>query len=237
MHRAFTFDEEHPDQAVNPGEVSAVLCVGSVDDDKVVTWFSSLGPTTWADSSGYADYPYTPNSETEIGLIKPDIVAPGAHVVSLKFDEEDGYVTDAGTSFSAPQVAGVVALMLSKDPDLTPAQIDEIIQTTCEKLTEHKSNDTGSGFVDALAAVMAVGEDAVNESTHSTANVYPNPSSEGFTVICEGMTEAHVYSMDGKMMKHIVAESQCLIEGLSEGVYVLKISTSNGSFVQKIVKM
>ncbi|MBQ8957885.1 MAG: S8 family peptidase [Bacteroidales bacterium] len=298
----------HPDQAVNLGEVSAVVSVGSVDDENAVTWFSSPGPTTWADSSGFGDYPYTPGSDVEIGLIKPDVVAIGHRVVSLKYDEPEGYVADAGTSFSAPQVTGVVALMLSKNPDLTPREIDSILQTTALKLTEHKSNDTGSGLVDALGAILAIdgcsgvsnldydiaadivsltwegsaesylitvdGEEigstsethfdleledgnhevcvepadcptqkaclsleflGLNETT-AQANVYPNPSTDGFTVECNGMTEANVYSLDGKLVKRIFAEDQCNIEGLSNGVYLLKINTMNGTLVQKIVR-
>ncbi|MBR1513641.1 MAG: S8 family peptidase [Bacteroidales bacterium] len=227
----------HPDQAGNAGGQSAVICVGAVEINDAHLVYSSNGPTHWDDVSEYGDYPYAAGSSTQYGLIKPDVCAPGANVTSLDYNNPSGYTANVGTSFAAPCVTGTIALMLSKDPDLTPAQIDEILQTTCVKLTEHKDNKLGSGRIDALAAVMAVGEDAVNESIGGTANVYPNPSTEGFTVVCEGMTEATVYSMDGKLMKRIVAEGQCNIEGLSEGVYLLKIDTMNGTLVQKIVKM
>ena len=54
---------------------------------------------------------------------------------------------------AAPCVAGVIALMLEKDPDLTPSDLCRLIETTAVKLSETKSNTTGSGRVDALAAI------------------------------------------------------------------------------------
>ena len=118
---------------------------------------SSQGPVTWQETA-FADYPYDID---HIGLIRPDISAPGDLVYSLKHDENDKYKYMSGTSQATPCVAGVIALMLEKNPTLTPAEICETIETTAKKLTETKSNKTGSGRIDALAAVNSV--EAANE--------------------------------------------------------------------------
>ncbi|MBR1513645.1 MAG: leucine-rich repeat domain-containing protein [Bacteroidales bacterium] len=75
------------------------------------------------------------------------------------------------------------------------------------------------------------GNVGIGEAETAAVNVYPNPSTENFTVECEGMTEALIYSMDGKLVKQIACEGQCRIEGLSEGVYLLKITTENGKIL------
>ena len=140
----------HPDQKANAGGTSCVVSVGAVDKNDKIASISSRGPVTWGNTS-YADYPYEPG----IGLIRPDVCAPGKDVISLSYLGE-GYATMTGTSQATPCVAGVMSLMLSKNPDLTPAEISEILETTAKKLSDNKNNDTGSGRVDALAAINAI---------------------------------------------------------------------------------
>ena len=134
----------HPDQTTQGG-LSSVVSVGAVDENNVVSGISSQGPVEWD------DYPYSPG----MGLIRPDIVAPG-EAISLSNDLNTLYAKKAGTSQSAPCVAGVMALMLEKNPELTPADLCRIIETTATKLSDKKNNDTGSGVIDALAAVQHV---------------------------------------------------------------------------------
>lgn len=184
----------------------------------------------------YGDYPYTAGSTTEIGLIRPDICAPGVQIKSLDSNNINGYTLMDGTSMATPLVAGTIALMLSKNKELTPAQIDQILETTAVKLTDHKSNDFGSGRLDALAAVDAVDYDALAETEQPQALVYPNPSTDNFTVICEGMTRIEVFSLDGKLLKTI-HDSQCRIVGLGSGGYFVRIETGKGVIMKKIVKL
>lgn len=138
----------HPDQEANPGGLSGIISVGAIDNSNSPGNFSSQGPVTWQDSK-WGDYPYNPG----IGLIRPDICAPGVEVLSLSHNKNDGYLKLSGTSMAAPCVAGVIALMLEKDPSLTPSDLCRLIETTAIKLSDTKNNTTGSGCIDALAAV------------------------------------------------------------------------------------
>lgn len=140
----------HPDQEVNAGETSCVISVGATKSNDDVAGLSSRGPVTWQNTS-FADYPYNPG----IGLIRPDICAPGIDIVSLDYSS-NRYVEMSGTSMAAPCVAGVICLMLSKDSTLTPEEISMLIETTCYKASEPKNNNIGSGRIDALAAVNAI---------------------------------------------------------------------------------
>lgn len=138
----------HPDQEINSGGTSCSITVGAVDYQNQRAAFSSMGPYTWENTT-YNDYPYDP----EIGLIRPDIVAPGVGIISADPYSNSGLVTMDGTSQAAPCVAGVMCLMLEKNPELTPEEICYILENTAVKLTENKDNYTGSGCIDALAAI------------------------------------------------------------------------------------
>lgn len=229
----------HDLQLDNPGGTSCVVCVGAVDADDVIGDFSSVGPVRWDNVSAYGDYPYVAGSSEQFGLIRPDVCAPGVQVKSLSLQNNSGYGFRDGTSFATPCVSGVIALMLQANPELTPAEIDDILETTAVRLTPNKDNRYGMGRIDALAAVQkALDLDDTKENlSREIADVYPNPSTDGFNVVCEGMTEADVYSLDGKLVKQIVCDGQCQIEGLSNGVYLLKISAKSGILLRRIVKI
>ena len=153
----------HPDQAdVNPGELSCTVSVGAVNYNDVAANFSSNGPVTWQ-ATEFNDYPYQPG----IGLIRPDVCAPGVDIVSLDFSNNTGHVTMDGTSMATPCVAGIMALMLEKRANLTPAEICMILETTGKKLTPNKSNVTGSARVDALAAIEAIDNGSFLYVSHS----------------------------------------------------------------------
>lgn len=147
----------NPDQTLNGG-TSAAVCVGSTNRNDRKSTFSSIGPVTWSDISGYNDYPYTAGSSTNIGLIRPDIAVPGSDITSLDYSGTNGYTEMCGTSMATPGCAGIFALMLSANPDLTPEQLDEIIETTAipSDFQVKKNNNTGAGRADALAAIDAI---------------------------------------------------------------------------------
>ena len=164
----------NPDQTLNGGR-AAVVCVGSTTNTDDHSYFSSYGPSTWSSGSSispYSDYPWEENSQTNIGLIKPDIAAPGSDILSLDHGSNTQYCTKSGTSMAAPCVAGVMALMLSVNPTLTPMEIDSIIETTavaCGGQTS-KDNTFGAGRIDALAAINYM-LNACNAPTNLTATL------------------------------------------------------------------
>jgi len=96
-----------------------------------------------------------------------DIVAPGAHIRTTTWTGD--YTSIGGTSLACPHVAGVAALVLSVNPNLTGQQVRDIIESTAQKTrtdlytyspTSGRTNGTwnnemGYGLVDAHAAVLA----------------------------------------------------------------------------------
>jgi serine protease AprX len=108
-------------------------------------------------------------------LFRPTLVAPGVRVVSLRSsgvsvtgvegigfngdaDIAPGnvpfYTTASGTSFSAPQVAGAIALMLEANPKLSPAEVRDILQRTATPLAAYYAHEVGAGMLNTHAAVL-----------------------------------------------------------------------------------
>lgn len=149
----------HPDQTLQGGR-TAVVCVGATDANDRHCDFSSVGPVTWTEGQyigEYSDYPYEVGNPDMPGLIRPDISAPGSNIISLGFPGNTVYEAHDGTSMATPCTAAVMALMLEADPSLTPAQLDSIIELTAVTIgSTKKSNVTGSGRIDALAAINSL---------------------------------------------------------------------------------
>lgn len=138
-----------------PGDDPLVVTVGAVDDmgtpslaDDELPDFSSHGPTA-------AD-----------GLAKPDVVAPGAHVVSLRapgsaVDTQfptyvDGaYRKGSGTSMSTGVVSGSVALMLQANPGMTPDRVKYALTATARNAASSDPMAVGAGVVDVYGALRA----------------------------------------------------------------------------------
>jgi hypothetical protein len=87
-----------------------------------------------------------------------DFLAPGGSVVSTA--SGGGTRTDTGTSFAAPLAAGVGALVLSINPDLTAEEMRRILRDTCDKIGGVNYNaaghhdDYGFGRINAFRAVI-----------------------------------------------------------------------------------
>ena len=231
----------HPDQQVNPGGLSACIAVSAVNYYNTVADFSSRGPFTWQTSS-YEDYPYLPGRE--IGLIRPDVCAPGVGIISCSNTNSSGYISMDGTSQATPCVTGVVCLMLQKKPYLTPAQICEALETTATKLSETKSNETGSGCVNAMLALEEI-EDykditGIEDNFANNVSIYPNPAKDRLYIETETEIEdIVVFDIYGRRQQTTVNGQQTLsidISNLNSGVYFVKITTAEGNIVKRFVK-
>jgi len=139
----------HPSEV--QGRLAGAISCAAVDNADVLASFSSCGPSCWEDAPWYWDYPFRPGS----GILKPDIAAPGVSITSCSYSSNNGYSSGwSGTSMATPILAGVAALLLSKNPNLTVAQVDSIMQFTALDLgTAGKDTMYGAGRVRAKRAI------------------------------------------------------------------------------------
>ncbi len=83
-----------------------------------------------------------------------DVMAPGATVYSTKAGGDYRFMS--GTSMASPHAAGVAALILSQNPNLTPAEVKNLLQETAMDLGDPGLDALhGWGLIDAGAAVAS----------------------------------------------------------------------------------
>ncbi|UCE37734.1 MAG: S8 family serine peptidase [Thermoplasmata archaeon] len=105
------------------------------------------------------------------GALKPDISAPGQFITAPTRNSYKRYglptgIEASGTSFAAPHVAGVVAMMLEVAPNLTPDEVIWILHETAEargdpydpEQSDKYNEDFGWGIVDAYMATLMTQE-------------------------------------------------------------------------------
>ncbi len=136
-----------------------VLTVGSVDAEGRPSTFSLAGP--WV-----------------------DVAAPGEAVVSLDPDGE-GLITISpesaddqpisGTSYAAPIVSAIAALIRSRSPRLTARQVMQRIEDTAIRPTAGWDPQVGHGVVDAVAAVSGHGANSAPAPPPNAPAVSPSP--------------------------------------------------------------
>jgi hypothetical protein len=111
-----------------PADGQGVLAIGGVTTNETLWLPSSHGPT------------YD-------GRIKPDLMAQATSVYTISLDSLDTYKFGRGTSFACPLAAGVGAILLSIDPSLTPAELNNKLKLT-SSYNENPNNDFGWGIID-----------------------------------------------------------------------------------------
>lgn len=139
----------------SPGIHPRVITVGALNDN------NSLLP------SNHRIADFSSRGPTIDGLAKPDVVAPGVDIVSLRapsslLDKQhkgarvgQSYISLSGTSMATPICAGVVAQILQNHPALTPDQVKTRLLDTASPLAGAGLYTQGVGVIDAQRATLA----------------------------------------------------------------------------------
>jgi serine protease AprX len=189
-----------------PGNVPYIITVGAMTDnyttsnfdDKVAT-FSAAGPTVE-------------------GFVKPEVIAPGGHLSGLmSFDSQivmehpefhDGgrYFEMSGTSQAAAVVSGVVALMLTNDPTLTPDEVKCRLMDSAHNAVKPDGTlaysvfQQGAGIVNVNDALLSSASACANQALNiaqdlSGENHYFGPANinEDGNFYIEGLGQEYVW--------------------------------------------
>jgi serine protease AprX len=139
----------------SPGISQKVITVGALDDknsvdrgDDDVASFSSRGFQNVADA-----------------LNKPDLLAPGVNIVSLRSPNsyldklqksarvENDYFVLSGTSMATPICAGVAALIKQRMPGATPQQVKDMLKMGTDMWKERENAVYGEGYINAERSI------------------------------------------------------------------------------------
>ncbi len=133
----------------SPADIKDGLAVGSIQTDYGRSGFSSLGPSA-------------------NGQIKPDVVAMGSSAFLI--NESGAIIRGSGTSFSAPQVAGLMAGIWQAYPDFSAIELLDAVRMSSSNATT-PDNEIGYG----IPSFIAINNYLESVSDTEPIMVYPNP--------------------------------------------------------------
>ncbi len=198
--------------------------------------------------------------------LKPNVSAPGLNVESslssfrdgnysitntLEFDGvEYEFAKLSGTSMSSPATAGVVALMLEANPELTPADVRSILESTAREdddtgvIPAEGDHVWGHGKVTASQAVLKA---LTWDSTLGTSDlhldqtfVYPNPTSNHlwFHGLSPNESTWEIFDIDGRSCDSGSSSNLCSIDvsGLPIGMYIVQVLNDGSAEEFKFLK-
>ncbi len=222
-----------------PADGDSVITVGSVNTNKNRSSFSSVGNTT-------------------DGRIKPDVCALGnGNFVAAPGAGNTGYTSGSGTSFSCPMTAGVCAVILSANHNLTPMQVRQLLRQTADS-SFAPNRRRGWGLINCWEAVKLArnitGAGVSNSSVpegYSLSQNYPNPFNPVTKInytIPSGVNGERsnvkliIYNNLGMEVKTLVNETQGSGnyevnfngENLSSGVYFYVLRAGNFTETKKM---
>ena len=107
-----------------PGSSRKVITVGTARNSQIV----NIHPRE--------EWNYSGRGPTDMCVVKPDLVAPGTHVISCNGQYlhrwKKPYIAKSGTSMATPVVAGAIACLLSKYPDMTNVEVKLRLWESCK---------------------------------------------------------------------------------------------------------
>jgi serine protease AprX len=222
-----------------PADADSILAVGATSGDGPLASFSLTGPT------------YD-------GRTKPEVVTPGVNDFAVSGDSDyTPYFT--GTSAATPLAAGVAALVLSANPNLTPIQLRARLLSTTQQYNDgtsrtrsYPNNYYGWGLLDASAAVGTLGGGGV-PAQFVLHNNYPNPFNGSTTIIVEApgerTIELAIFDLLGRRVRTLYkGKSQAGVNffewsdalddngaHVATGVYICRLITPGSASSRKIL--
>ena len=202
----------------SPG--SGIIPVGAVDSSNNIAYFSSQGPELAANG----------------------VVAPGVNVETT--DVGSTYTGGAsGTSFSAPQVVGLAALILSARPDCQncAVYVQSVIRGGAHQIGT-SSNSSGAGIINAFRSMRLAVRGTAAFDGDQKAIAFPNPfrvsqaGSVSFSVptnLQGANASIKIYTIGGEYVRTITGLTwdgkNATGNLVASGTYIFVVSTDNGT--------
>ena len=207
-----------------PADGYSVEAVGAVDGNKLISDFSSAGPS--ADRR-----------------IKPDNVTMGVSVTVQTSNNITGKAS--GTSFSCPVLSGFAACLLQAVPQAANNDIITVLHKSADRYTSPDSLN-GYGIPNILIALDELQKKYI-KTPEDGILVYPNPTSGTFKLVfysSPGNLAIEIISTTGKIIYRKSYDNYpgrtidiAALQHREEGVYLLRITDPSGIRVRKVIKI
>lgn len=208
---------------IAPADADSVLAVGAIDRNGVISTFSSSGPSFDR-------------------RIKPDIVAQG---VAMSFQVRDIVERGSGTSYSCPVIAGLCACLMQAVPKATVYEIMSAVRSSSNRY--HIPDSLyGYGIPDMSEALTAIQGKYLPAGMKNTVTL-PNPFREELAINFKFNPEwlrIEIISVSGTLVyrrefNHYISRWLLLddIGKLPPGLYFVRLQTSAGKEVHKVIKI
>ncbi|MGB1017604.1 MAG: S8 family serine peptidase [Chitinophagales bacterium] len=107
-----------------------------------------------------------------------DVMAPGVGILSCENNStNNAYGIKSGTSMAAPLVAGLAGLILSNTPNLTPAQVENCLKSTCDNIDASNPSfigQIGAGRINAFQALQCFNTPPIAQFNANITNACTN---------------------------------------------------------------
>ncbi len=137
-------NESRDASQASPGNCNGVITVAATDRNADLAWYSNFGSLVEISAPG-GDTSIPSNGV--LSTLDSGVTIPA---------NDSSYAFYQGTSMAAPHVAGIAALILGEEPNLTPSQVSERIQDTARAFpfgSDCTIARCGAGIIDAAAAL------------------------------------------------------------------------------------
>lgn len=209
---------------IAPSDGFNVIAAGAVDGYSVISSFSSAGPS--------AD-----------GRVKPDNVAQG---VSVPLQTEESTVSRGnGTSFSCPVLSGMCACVMQAAPAALNTDIIRTLHTSADRSASPDSL-YGYGIPDMSAVVEKLQESLVPKPENESI-LGPNPTTGDLEIVFRqvpGTLVLEIFTIAGdavvkRKYEEYIGRTLRIsdLQNMDQGLYFIRLSTSNGTFTHKVIKV
>ncbi|HIA05575.1 MAG TPA: DNRLRE domain-containing protein, partial [Flavobacteriales bacterium] len=194
-----------------PASYNHMISVGATNSSDQKAWFSNYGDSI-------------------------DVMAPGKDIWSCLAGSNTSYGYMSGTSMACPLVSGLAALMLSRDPSLSPDELEACLESSCDNidgLNPSYVGQMGAGRINAYEALACLKPISADFSADFTT-VCPGDTVQ-FTDLTTNNPIAWQWSFPGGFPSSSTAQNPAVIYNAS-GIYPVMLIATNADSVDTIIK-
>lgn len=210
---------------IAPSDGDSVIAVGAVDGNKIISAFSSAGPS--------AD-----------GRIKPDLVAMGVQV-PVQTDVSNIFRA-SGTSFSCPIITGMCASLMQAVPKAVNTDIAYALRLASDRFNSQPDTLYGYGVPDFKNALTYL-QELLLPKPEDVPLIGPNPFTTDINIIFQhdpSRLKIEFFTLSGSLISRRIYNSYAGrylklsdLQNAEDGIYIIRLTTPDRVYTHKVIKI